>query len=147
MSLSTITLSGTLKKDPEKRFTPTSIPVTNLLLEVVYIPRLRDAAKKDANLSTQLVRVNAWRDLADECERKLKAGDKVLIIGKAQVNAYTTNEGKKKREIEVDASSVVHLDDIMSLQLPQSQSENEDLKNHQTSILEEATISTGEIPF
>lgn len=135
MSLSSITFSGTLKKDPEKRFTPTNIPVTNLILEVCYIPR--GSQQIQDNIATQVVRVNAWRDLANECEQNLKAGDKVLVIGKAQINAYTNNEGKKKREIEIDANSVVLLNEVLSVRpLPVPVSD-----------VNEIISNTEEIPF
>ena len=52
MSLNSITVSGTLKEAPEKRFTPSNIPVTNILLEVSYIPR-----------GTQMTSEGTFRDL------------------------------------------------------------------------------------
>lgn len=156
MSLSSITLSGTLKEDPKKRFTPTNIPVTNLLLEVCYLSRAGINGNPKV-LQSQTVRVNAWRDLAEECERKYKAGDKILVIGKAQVNAYTTNEGKKKRELEIDATSVVSLNDVMSIQVPQSKKEEqakprEKFKKAAQDVeevgnLDEIVANTEEIPF
>ena len=153
MSLNSFTVSGTLKKDPEKRFTPTNIPVTNFVLEVTFVPRVSQSQQGE-NILSQTVRVNAWRDLADECERKLKAGNKVLIIGRAQVNAYTNNEGKKKREVEIDATSIVLLEDILSVQPPASseKAEKTSFKKPteevgQVSNLEEAITNTEEIPF
>jgi single stranded DNA-binding protein len=155
MSLSSITISGTLRKDPEKRFTPTSIPVTNLILEVTFFPRGSQSGQ-EKSLSSQIIRVNAWRDLAEECEKKLKAGDKILISGRAQVNAYTTSEGKKKREIEIDATSITLLQDVLSIEPPDSQ---EQIEKAQTSPkkfsqdvepiknFEEVVSSTEEIPF
>ena len=153
MSLNSCTVSGTLKKDPEKRFTPTNIPVTNLVLEITFVPRASQSQQGE-NILSQTVRVNAWRDLADECERKLKAGNKVLVIGRAQVNAYTNNEGKKKREVEIDATSIVLLEDILSVQPPASseKAEKTSFKKPteevgQVSNLEEAITNTEEIPF
>ena len=113
MSLSSITVSGTLKKDPEKRSTPSNIPVTHLIVEISYLPRSSQSSQ--ALISSQIVRVSAWRDLAEESERKLKAGDKILIFGRAQINAYTNNEGKKKREIEIDATSITKINDLLEI--------------------------------
>ncbi len=157
MSLSSVTFSGTLRKDPEKRFTPSNIPVTNLTIDVCFIPRGMQAQQE--GLSSQTIRVNAWRDLAEICEKNLKAGDKVLVIGRAQINAYTTNEGKKKREIEVDATSVVSLSDVLSTKPPaKSLNENEGNGGKATfkkstedveeiSSLEEVISGSEEIPF
>ncbi len=157
MSLNSITVSGTLKKDPEKRFTPTNIPVTNLTLEVTYVLR-GSQSQQGENITSQIIKVNAWRDLAEECERKLKAGNKVLVIGRAQLNVYTNNEGKKKREIEIDANSITLLEDLLSIQLPASTGKSEKSEKIQTfkktnseaeqvSNFDELVNSTEEIPF
>ena len=148
MSLSSFTFSGTLIKDPEKRFTPTSIPVANLMVEVCYVPRGGQEAP-----SSQVIRVNAWRDLAEECERTLKTGDKVIISGRAQMNAYTNNDGKKKREIEVDATSVTLINNILSLQLPQKEIKEKSTFKKSEQQFEsgsgfgEMVANTEEIPF
>lgn len=159
MSLSSITVSGKLKKDPEKRFTPSNIPVTNLTLEISYLPRSSELTP--GGISSQIVRVNAWRDLAEECERKLKAGDKILVIGKVQINAYVSQDGKKKREIEIDANSVTKISDVLSIQLPEKKNESEKTAKvvnnvktekentdvEQISNFEEVINTTEEIPF
>lgn len=148
MSLSTITVSGTLKENPEKRFTPSNIAVANLKLEICYIQR------GSGGLSSQTVRVNAWRDMADYCEQKLKAGDKVIVTGRAMINAFTTNDGKKKRVLEIDAISVTPIKDVLELQPPQkkeSEQEHETFRQtssstEQISGFDEIT-NTEEIPF
>ena len=148
MSLSTITVSGILKENPEKRFTPSNVAISNLKLEVCYMQ------KGSAGLSSQIIRVNAWRDLADFCEQKLKAGDKVIITGRAMINAFTTQDGKKKRVLEIDAASIIPMKDILELQPPpkkDSEQERETFKQtssntEQASNFEEIT-NTEEIPF
>jgi single-strand DNA-binding protein len=147
MSLSSITISGTLKKDPEKRFTPTNIPVTNLLIEVSYIPR--GSQNNQDNLSVQAIRVNAWRDLAEFCEKKLKTGDKILITGRVQVNAYTTNEGKKRREVEIDANTITLLNDLLSSAGEKNAEfqKTDNLVSEKITDLDEIVSSTEEIPF
>ena len=152
MSLSSITVSGTLKEDPEKKLTPTNVTVANLKLEICYVPR--GSGVQPGTISSQTVRVNAWRDLAEYCEQKLKAGDKVIVTGRAMVNNFTTNDGKKKRTLEIDASSIVPMKDVMSLQPPakkESDAEQETFKRtssnvEQTSNLDEIT-NTEDIPF
>ena len=110
MSLASITISGTLQENPEKRFTPSNIAVANLKLEICYIQR------GSAGLSSQTVRVNAWRDMADYCEQKLRTGDKVIVSGRAMINAFTTQDGKKKRVLEIDATSITPVKEISSIQ-------------------------------
>ena len=155
MSLSNITISGTVIKNPEKRFTPTNIAVANFVIAVTFIPRGQQNDQQK-EIKSQTIRVNAWRDLAELCEAKIKAGDKILIIGRVQINAYTNQEGKKKREIEIDATSVSLLKDVLSLQLPQKDEKEEERKDtfkkstsdaEPVSNLEEVLTSTEEIPF
>ena len=152
MSLSSITVSGTLKEDPEKKLTPSNIAVANLKLEICFVPR--GSGVQPGTISSQTVRVNAWRDMAEYCEQKLKAGDKVIVTGRAMINAFTTNDGKKKRVLEIDAASVVPIKNILELQPPlkkDSEQERETFKQtssnvEQTSNLDEIT-NTEEIPF
>ena len=153
MSLSSITVSGTLKEDPEKKLTPSNIAVTNLKLEICYFPR--GSGVQPGTISSQIVRVNAWRDLADYCEQKLKAGDKIVVIGRAMINAFKTNDGKNKKVLEIDATSIVPIKDVLSLQLPPKKESNEQGKEtfkqmgsnpEQASNFEEIT-NTEEIPF
>ena len=149
MSLASITVSGTLKEDPEKRFTPSNVAVTSLKLEICYVQR------GSGGLSSQTIRVNAWRDMAEYCEQKLKAGDKVIVTGRAMINAFTTNDGKKKRVLEIDAISIMPIKDILELQSPQKKDSGEPEREtfrqtssnaEQTSSLDEIT-NTEEIPF
>ena len=153
MSLASITVSGTLKENPEKKLTPTNVPVANLKLEICFVPR--GSGVQPGVLSSQIVRVNAWRDLAEYCEQKLKAGDKVIVTGKVMINAFKTNDGKNKRVLEIDATSIVPIKNILELQPPLKKDSNEQEKEtfkqtssniEQTSNLDEIT-NTEEIPF
>lgn len=155
MSLSSVTISGTIKKAPEKRFTPTNIPVANFVIEICYIPRGSQTSQNST--AGQTVRVNAWRDLAEQCEQQLKVGDKVLINGRAQINAYVNSEGKKKREVEIDATSVTLLNNVLLVQAPPKSEEKESSSKgtfkksapdlEQVSAVDELITNTEEIPF
>ena len=150
MSLSSFTASGTLKEDPKKTLTPNNIAVTNLKLEICYVPR--GSGVQPGTISSQTVRVNAWRDMADYCEQNLKAGDKVIVTGRAMVNNFTTNDGKKKRTLEIDASSIVPMKDVISLQPPprkDSEPERETFKQTTANVEQnfDEITNTEEIPF
>jgi single-strand DNA-binding protein len=157
MSLSSVVFSGTIKKDPEKRFTPSNIPVANIILEICYLPK--GSKGEEVALASQTVKVNAWRDLAEYCEKSLKAGDKITVLGRAQINAYTTQDGKKRRELEIDAINIVLLNDLMSIQPPinSNKKEEETERNtesfkktdgaEQSSGFDEVFTSNEEIPF
>lgn len=93
MTLAKITVSGTVVKNPEKRFTQNNIAITSFVI---------DANPQDETL----IRVFALGNLADRSADILKMGDTVLVDGRLQTaNAKTTN-GKERKIIEISASSV-----------------------------------------
>ena len=93
MTLAKITVSGTVVKNPEKRFTQNNLAITSFVM---------DANPQDETL----VRVFALGNLADKAADMLKMGDTVLVDGRLQTaNAKTTN-GKERKIIEINASSV-----------------------------------------
>ncbi len=93
MTLAKITVSGTVVKNPEKRFTQNNLAITSFVMDV---------NPQDETL----VRVFALGNLADRAADILKMGDTVLVDGRLQTaNAKTTN-GKERKIIEINASSV-----------------------------------------
>ncbi len=93
MTLAKITVSGTVVKNPEKRFTQNNLAITSFVMDV---------NPQDETL----VRVFALGNLADKAADMLKMGDTVLVDGRLQTaNAKTTN-GKERKIIEINASSV-----------------------------------------
>ena len=104
MSLSKIVLSGRVVRAPEKRFTPnTNVAVTEFTIGVDSTNR------QDQSVETNFVKVITWRDLAERCAQEIKKGDVVCVDGRLQINNYATQEGQKKRDVEIDASAVENL--------------------------------------
>jgi single-strand DNA-binding protein len=104
MSLSKIVISGKVIKAPEKRFTPNNnTAVTEFFIAVESIPRA------DAQPESTPVRIITWRDLAERCANEIKKGDPVVVEGRLQINSFVSNEGQKRRDIEIDAVNVENL--------------------------------------
>lgn len=104
MSLSKIVVSGRVIRPPEKRFTPsTNVAVTEFSILV------ESPARQDGQVETTPVKVVTWRDLAERCAQEIKKGDSVVVDGRLQINTYTTQDGQKRREAEVDAINVENL--------------------------------------
>jgi single-strand DNA-binding protein len=104
MSLSKIVISGRVVKAPEKRFTPNNnVAVTEFTIGV------DSPNRQDGSVDTNFVKVITWRDLAERCAQDLKKGDVVAVDGRLQINNYTTAEGQKKRDVEIDATAVENL--------------------------------------
>ncbi|MBS1992483.1 MAG: single-stranded DNA-binding protein [Cyanobacteria bacterium SZAS LIN-3] len=109
MSLSKIVISGRVVKAPEKRFTPNNnVAVTEFTIGV------DSPNRQDGSVDTNFVKVITWRDLAERCAQELKKGDVVAVDGRLQINNYTNAEGQKKRDVEIDASSVENLSQTVS---------------------------------
>ena len=109
MSLAKIVLSGRVVKAPEKRFTPnTNVAVTEFTLGV------DSQNRQDGTTDTNFVKVITWRDLAERCANEIKKGDVVAVDGRLQINNYTSQDGQKRRDVEVDASAVENLSNTVS---------------------------------
>lgn len=103
-SLSKIVVSGRVIRPPEKRFTPnTNVAVTDFTISVESNPR------QDGTVESHPVKVIAWRDLAERLAQDLKKGDLVAVDGRLQLNSYTNSEGQRRRDIEIEASTVENL--------------------------------------
>ncbi|HEY9788848.1 MAG TPA: single-stranded DNA-binding protein [Candidatus Obscuribacterales bacterium] len=104
MSISKIVVSGRVVRAPEKRFTPnTNVAVTEFAIAV------ESPAKQDGTVESQPVKVITWRDLAERCAQEIKKGDLVAVDGRLQINSFTNQEGQRRRDAEIEASSVENL--------------------------------------
>ena len=104
MSLSKIVVSGKVIRVPEKRFTPnTNVAVTEFAIAVESI------ARPDGAIESTPVKIVTWRDLAERCATQIKKGDLVAIDGRLQINNYSTSEGQRRRDVEIDAVNVENL--------------------------------------
>jgi len=109
MSLSKVVVSGRVVRPPEKRFTPsTNVAVTEFAIAVESPPR------QDGQIETTSVKVVTWRDLAERCANDIHKGDLVAVDGRLQINNYTSQDGQKRREAEIDAINVENLSRIGS---------------------------------
>jgi len=108
-SLSKIVVSGRVVRAPEKRFTPnTNVPVTEFAIAVESPPR------QDGTVETQPVKVIAWRDLAERIATDIRKGDLVAVDGRLQINSYSNSEGQRKRDAEIEATSVENLTTLVN---------------------------------
>ena len=57
---------------------------------------------------TQWYSVNAWRALAENCDRSLRRGDPVVVHGKLSAHVWTNKAGLEVTTFEVEAAFVGH---------------------------------------
>jgi single-strand DNA-binding protein len=101
-----VTLSGWLGGDVTLRDAG-GVPVA--AFRVASTPR-RYVRKTDSweDGDTQWYSVNAWRGLAENCDRSLRRGDPVVVHGKLSAHVWTNKAGLEVSTFEVEASFVGH---------------------------------------
>lgn len=106
MSLSSITLSGTIKDKAELRHTPSNVAVVGFTLLVTKY----DSRAKEEKVYP--VKVNAWGDTNAGLVDQLNAGERVLVAGRLQINQFTDKNGKNVRLAELEANSINFLKEL-----------------------------------
>jgi single-strand DNA-binding protein len=101
-----ITLQGNLGGDVEVRPAGQSRVAT---FRVACTPRLYQKKTDEwVDGDTQWYRVNAWRALADHCQRSLRRGDPVFVHGRLRAQTWTNSAGIEVTSMEVEATVVGH---------------------------------------
>ncbi|MCM3783700.1 single-stranded DNA-binding protein [Neobacillus mesonae] len=94
-------LIGRLTKDPELRYTPAGVAVTQFTLAVNRV------FKDD---ETDFIPIVTWRQTAEACANYCRKGMLVAVDGRIQVRNYENNEGKRVYVTEVVANDVRFLE-------------------------------------
>lgn len=93
MTIAKATVTGTVYRAPEKRFTQNDVAIYGLTLNV------------DGPEET-LIRVVSKRKALSDVLDRVKKGDKLLIDGRLQVEAMKTPEGVERKYFEIDANEI-----------------------------------------
>lgn len=99
------TLVGRLVADPELRFTPSGVAVTNFTVasnERVYNSTTRQYEDGPATFMP----VNVWRGYAENVAESLHKGDVVLVVGRLKQRHWETRDGDKRSRIELEADEI-----------------------------------------
>lgn len=131
-----IWIIGNLTRDPELRSTDKGIPVCGFTVAVNRRKSGAEAGKQDADF----MRVDAWRELGETCNRYLKKGSKVAVIGSVKVNSYMGHDGKPHAQIGIDATEVEFLS-------PRSQEESTEAKEQPAVQPGFIKVDDEELPF
>ena len=99
-----ITLIGNLGRDPEMRYTPSGVAVTNFSVATSRSWTGQDGQRQE---KTVWFRVATWRGLAETCNQYLTKGQKVLVVGEVEEpDTWTDREGNTRASLEVTARTV-----------------------------------------
>ena len=102
--MNTITLIGNLTHDPEVRSTPNGVTVCTFTIAVN-----RRFAQQGGEKATDYFRINAWRQLGENCARYLAKGRKVAVVGELQARTYEGKDGATRMSLDVSADEVEFL--------------------------------------
>ena len=101
-----IILIGNLGRDPEMRYTPAGVAVTNFSLAVSRKYSTSDGESKE---DTQWFRVVAWRGLAENCNKYLQKGRQAYVEGRISLDEWEGKDGQNRATLEVVANQVVFI--------------------------------------
>ncbi|MDF2939086.1 MAG: single-stranded DNA-binding protein, partial [Paenibacillaceae bacterium] len=88
--LNRVILIGRLTRDPELRYTPQGVAVTQFTLAVD-----RPFSNNQNEREADFIPVVTWRQLAETCANYLRKGRLAAVEGRIQVRNYENNEGRK----------------------------------------------------
>jgi len=98
---------GNLGRDPEMRYTPSGVAVTNFNVAVNEKWTDRDGQAQER---TVWFRVAAWSKLAEVCNQYLSKGRQVLVEGRVSASAWMPQDGGDPRaSLELTARTVKFL--------------------------------------
>lgn len=103
--LNRVILIGRLTRDPELRYTPAGVAVTQFTLAVDR-PFTSQGGEREADF----IPVVTWRQLAETCANYLRKGRLAAVEGRIQIRNYENNEGKRVYVTEIIADNVRFLE-------------------------------------
>jgi len=103
--LNRVILIGRLTRDPELRYTPAGVAVTQFTIAVD-----RSYSSGQGEREADFIPIVTWRQLAETCANYLRKGRLTAVEGRIQVRNYENNEGKRVYVTEVIADNVRFLE-------------------------------------
>lgn len=134
-SISKIAVTGTVVRNPEKRFTGNNLPITSFTINI------------GAENEEKLVRVFAIGKLGETTANTVKKDQSIVVEGKLQTASVKTDSGVEKKIVEINAQGI----EIIGASLQQgaadsSESDSTDFDFSDDSSADEL-IGEDEIPF
>lgn len=145
MTLSSITLSGSISKDAEQRYTPNNNSVISFMMTI-----LRYESREKVEKSYP-VKVNLWGDNYTELLDRLKAGARVIVGGRLELDQYQDRAGKNVRVVVVEANTIHLIDSLKNVSAGQPVDMDMDMamaSSGAAAVLEDINpAASEEIPF
>jgi single-strand DNA-binding protein len=100
-------LIGRLGSDPETRYTPSGVAVSNFNIATSEEWKDKDTGEKKDR--TEWHRIVAWNKLGELCGEYLSKGKQVYIEGRIQTRSWEDKDGVKRYTTEIIATDVQFL--------------------------------------
>ena len=91
-------LAGNLTRDPEMRYMPSGMPVTNFRLAVNRRYRNRNGEETE---EVCFIDVVVYGKLAEVCNEYLSKGRNVFVEGRLRLDTWDTDAGKRSKHVVV----------------------------------------------
>ena len=135
--INTVTISGRLTRDPERKDTQTGISMANFTV-ACNRRKFKDQDEAEADF----LRCVAWRNTADYVLNYLHKGDKVGVQGRIQTRSYVGDDGKTVYVTEIVASDVHMLSSAQKQEQPVYQRTEEKPKKEPDYVQAQMDIGT-----
>jgi len=137
MTIARATVSGTVYRQPEKRFTSNNVAITDFALNL---------SEKEEDL---LIRVVAFGNLAEVIAKEVSKGDRVVVEGRLQLSSVQTSSGAERKVMEINASGIEKLTGAQISQTSEGSapSGEETLVQFDSKEYSDELIGEEEIPF
>ena len=97
-------LIGNLTGEPEVRTTQSGTTVCTFTIAVN-----RKFADANGDRRTDFFRINAWKQLGENCGKYLSKGKKVAVVGELQARLYEAKDGTTRLSLDVQADEIEFL--------------------------------------
>ncbi|CAB4880998.1 unannotated protein [freshwater metagenome] len=102
MADSTVTITGTLTRDPELRFTTGGRGIASFGVAV----NRRYQQNNEWVEQTSFFNVTAWGTLGENASASLTKGTRVIVTGRLEQRSYETAQGEKRSVVEIVADEI-----------------------------------------
>ena len=131
MTVAKAVVTGTVFRNPEKRFTSNNVPVSAFVLDIGEKEEL-------------LIRVLAKKNSLDEVISAISKGSRVLVEGRLQTNNVKNENGAERKIFEIDANAIELMGEASSAL---SSGLSDDIVKFADTEMGDELIGEDEIPF
>ena len=107
-SLNDVKLIGRLTRDPELRYTTGGTAVCHFRIAVSRSYKTPNSTEWKEEVA--FVPCSVWRETAERCNSRLKKGSPVFVEGRLRSKEWTTKEGQKRSDLELDVMRIQFLE-------------------------------------